>query len=530
MSLTLCSAAAARLALSSRAMSSSELVEDTIYRIERDDAALNAVPCRDFDRARRDALAADQAIAKGTCLPLLGVPITVKESFWVRGLPTSWGVPEFRDWRPKCDSHAVLRLRRAGAIVVGKTNIAEGLADWQSANPVFGRTSNPYDPTKTPGGSSGGSAAAVTAGLSYLDLGSDLAGSIRIPSHFCGVFGFRPSTGLISKRAYAFPKSILPAEIAEIGPIARTVDDLVIAMDILTGVPFPDAIAWSVQLPPPRRQSFADLRVLLLDEHPLVPTSATIRAAVQDCGRRLAAEGAIVTDCDPYGLVDLAEDARLFVKVMSPGNLSRLAERHFQAMMERARAVPEDDYRLSAIALKSCLDSARHMSITYDQRFRRKLAWHKLFTKFDLVICPVSPTTAFPHDDKALDQRRLQVDDAFVDYLDQLCWTSSAGLCGLPAASFPWTTDDSGLPIGLQAVGPQNEDQTVLAVISQIERRFGGHRPPPAVVHGVSRMPVNDLAGERPQLACSQASCAEPFDNGLETFAKSVHIKNIRRI
>jgi amidase len=476
------SASAAASAVSSRAVSSSELVADAIDRIEREDGVLNAVPCRDFDRARRDALIADQAVADGARLPLLGVPITVKESFWVRGLPTCWGVPEFRDWRPKCDSHAVLRLRRAGAIVLGKTNIAAALADWQSSNAVFGRTSNPYDPSRTAGGSSGGSAAAITAGLSYLELGSDLAGSIRIPAHFCGVFGFRPSPGLISKRAYAFPKTILPNEITEIGPIARTVDDLVLAMDVLTGVPFPDALAWSVHLPPPRRESFENLRVLLLDAHPLVPTSAGIRDAVRDCGRKLAAAGAIVSDRDSQGLIDLAEDARLFVRLMTPANLSRVAPSHFAAMIERAQSVPESDDHLNAIALKACLTSARQLAISQESRFRRKLAWHRFFTKFDLIICPVSPTTAFPHDERMVEQRQLQIDDANVDYFDQLCWTASASLCGLPAASFPWTTDSSGLPIGLQAIGPQNEDQTVLAVLKEIERQFGGHRPPQSCV------------------------------------------------
>lgn len=463
---------------------------DAINRIERHDGLINAVPCRSFERAQRDALAADRLVAEGSKLPLLGVPITVKESFWVRGLPTSWGIPEFREWRPSCDSHAVLRLRRAGAVIVGKTNVAAGLADWQSSNPVFGRTSNPYDPARTAGGSSGGSAAAISAGFSYLELGSDQAGSIRLPAHFCGVFGMRPSAGIVSKRSYAFPTTILPSEIVEIGPIARTVDDLVLAIGVLAGVPFPDATAWSIQLPPPRRRSLEGLRVLVISDHPLAPTSRVIREAVMDCGRKLEEHGARVTDTTPSALIDLAEDTRLFVRLTAPANLGRLAEEHFLILMDRARAVAKDDERLSSLALKACLASYRQIALNQEGRLRRRLAWQKLFVLFDLVVCPVSSTTAFPHDDIPIENRSLPVDSGSMDYFDQLCWTAPAGLCGLPAASFPWTQDADGLPVGLQAIAAQNEDLTLLAALKEIERLLASYLPPPIAMRAISSQPT----------------------------------------
>ena len=192
-------------ALAARQLSARELLDAAITRIEALDPKINAVVVRDFDRARVAADAADAALARGERRPLLGLPMTVKEQFNVAGLPTTWGYPQFRDWRPDVDALAVQRLKAAGAIIIGKTNVPVGLTDWQSYNEVYGTTNNPWDLRRTPGGSSGGAAAALAAGFVPLELGSDIGGSLRAPAHFCGVFSHKPSLDLIPQRGSGPP-------------------------------------------------------------------------------------------------------------------------------------------------------------------------------------------------------------------------------------------------------------------------------------------------------------------------------------
>ena len=193
--------------LAQREVSARELTESAIARIEALDHKINAVVVRDFDRARAAADAADVALAGGEHRPLLGLPMTVKEEFNVAGLPTTWGIEKFRDWRPDADALAVQRLKAAGAIILGKTNVPAGLSDWQSYNPVYGTTNNPWDLGRSPGGSSGGAAAALAAGFVPLELGSDIGGSLRCPAHFCGVFAHKPSLDLVPKRGARLPRN-----------------------------------------------------------------------------------------------------------------------------------------------------------------------------------------------------------------------------------------------------------------------------------------------------------------------------------
>src|SRR4051812_29637160 len=219
-----------RAMLDARKVSATELVEHAISRIEALDSRINAVVVRDFERARTTARDADAALARGERRPLLGIPMTVKESFNVTGLPTTWGLPAGRDWRAVEDAVAVARLKAAGAVILGKTNNAFSIADWQSSNPIYGTTNNPWDLERSPGGSSGGSAAALAAGYVPLELGSDLSASLRVPAHLCGVFTHKPTSNLVPQRGHAPPRS--PALATDLtngmgvcGPMARTVVD-----------------------------------------------------------------------------------------------------------------------------------------------------------------------------------------------------------------------------------------------------------------------------------------------------------------
>src|SRR5436190_6818200 len=267
-----------------------ELTEAAIARIETRDQALNAVVVRDFDRAREAARAADAALARGERGPLLGLPMTVKESNNVAGLATTWGSPAFGGWTAEIDAVAVQRLKAAGAIILGKTNVPPFLSDWQSTNPVYGRTRNPWDPSRSPGGSSGGSAAALASGMTPLEVGSDIGGSIRVPAAFCGVYGHKPSYGLVPLRGHSPPGlDGGPVALAVVGPMARSPADLQLGLDVLAGPEPEEAVGYRLELPAPRHTQLADYRVFVIDSHPAVETDEEVRAALNGVASRLEA-------------------------------------------------------------------------------------------------------------------------------------------------------------------------------------------------------------------------------------------------
>jgi amidase len=243
-------------ALADKRVSAVELVDFAIARIEALDKSINAVVVRDFERARTAAKEADAALARGERRPLLGLPMTVKEQFNVAGLPTTWGNPKFRDWHPEADALTVQRLKAAGAVVIGKTNVPLGLTDWQSYNEIYGTTNNPWDLSRTPGGSSGGAAAALAAGFVPLELGSDIGGSLRAPAHYCGVFSHKPSLDLVPQRGSGPPDTpAVPVrgDLAVVGPMARSAVDLALELDVLAGPDeWSEGIGYKLALPPPR--------------------------------------------------------------------------------------------------------------------------------------------------------------------------------------------------------------------------------------------------------------------------------------
>ena len=273
------------VALRARQVSAVEALERSIARIREHDGKLNAVVVRDFERARAFAAEADKALARGERRPLLGLPITVKEAFNVAGLPTTWGVPGTKDLPVSEDAVAVSRLRSAGAVVLGKTNVPLMLTDWQSYNANYGVTNNPWDVQRTPGGSSGGAAAALAAGYVSLELGSDIAGSLRVPASYCGVFAHKPSFGVVPLRGHAPPGTPqisvgVKVDLAVAGPMARSASDLALALEVIAGPDDAEAVGYKLVLPPPRHSDLKNFRVLVLDQHPLLPTAEVVRSAL----------------------------------------------------------------------------------------------------------------------------------------------------------------------------------------------------------------------------------------------------------
>jgi amidase len=470
-------------ALTARSVSALELTEQTIARIETRDPHINAICVRDFDRARDAARAADAALQRGERRALLGVPITIKESFNMVGVPTTWGMPAFKDFSPGEDAVAVARLKAAGAVVLGKTNVPFALADWQSYNDLYGTTNNPWDLGRTPGGSSGGSAAALAAGFAALSLGSDIGGSLRAPAHYCGLYAHKPTFSLLPSRGHtppALPALPLERDLAVIGPMARGAADLALMLDLLAD---PDeetlGCAYRLALPPARHQELERFRVLVLDQHPLLPTAASVSAAINALADRLAKAGASVARESPL-LPDLADSARLYMRLLFSFLAAFWPPESYTQMRLEAAALPGTAGSLQDERTRGAVLSHRDWVLADGARARLCQQWRQLFGAFDVVVCPVMPTPAYPHDHSPDQrQRRIMVDGTPIAYMDQLVWPGVATLPGLPATAVPIDRSADGLPIGVQIVGPAFEDHTPIAFATLLEREFGGFVPPP---------------------------------------------------
>lgn len=471
-------------ALRARKISALELADRVIARIEAIDPRINAVVVRDFERAREAAKAADAALAKGEAGALLGVPMTVKESFNVAGLPTTWGDPHFRRFMPAEDALAVSRAKRAGAVILGKTNAPLMLSDWQSYNDIYGTTNNPWDLRRTPGGSSGGSAAALACGFGPLSLGSDRGGSLRAPAHYCGVYAHKPTLGLVPGRgqtppgAPPFPRD---SDLAVVGPMARSAADLALALDIIAG---PDearaGIGYRLALPPARHDALANFRVLIVERHPLGPTAGAVSGALGRLAERLGRAGARVAHASPL-LPDLADSARLYMRLLYAYWGAGVSPPAYERLLAAADTWPPRNRSLAAERARGAVASHREWLADDAERTRLQQQWAALFREWDVVLSPAAPTPAFTHDHSSpIEARRLRVDGKSYPYLDaQLVWAGLATTPGLPATVAPIELSQSGLPIGVQIIGPYLEDRTTIAFASLLARAFGGFTPPP---------------------------------------------------
>ena len=470
-------------ALAAKNVSAVELAQDAIDRIERHDAKINAICVRDFERGLKAARAADAALGRGETRPLLGIPLTVKESYNVAGLPTTWGFPAQKDFTPPEDALAISRIKAAGGVILGKTNVPVGLADWQSYNEIYGITNNPFDLGRTPGGSSGGSAAALAAGYGPLSLGSDIGGSLRVPAFHCGVYAHKPTFALVPSRGHTpppFPPLPLDRDLAVIGPMARGAADLTLLLDAIAGPdPLEAGKAYKLALPPPRHGELKNFRVLVIDTDPVMPTSKSMRAAIEKLAANLGKAGATIARASPL-LPDFAASSRLYMRMLMSFLAASFAPETYAGALAAAAKLAPDDISLTAERLRGIGLSHRDWLMAEGGRARLRAQWRELFKSFDAVICPVMPTPAYPHDHSPdQDARRIEIDGKAYVYPDQLAWAGIATLPGLPATAIPIGLSPEGLPVGVQIVGPWLEDRTPLKLAELIEREFGGFVPPP---------------------------------------------------
>lgn len=478
--LAFASAVEAALAVEQRRVSSVELTRLVLDRIERHNPALNAYVNVLAESALVRAKEADAALARGDRWgPLHGVPVCVKESFAIAGVPATVGLEELARHRPVRDAEAVARLRAAGAVVVGNTNVPVMLWDWQSDNPVYGTTRNPWHLGRTPGGSSGGSAAALAAGLCYLSVGSDIGGSIRIPAHFCGVYGHKPTLNVVSRRGHLPPPDAPPrppTDLPVAGPMARGAEDLEVALRVLGGPDGDDAIAYRWTLPPARHERLADYRIGFVLDDPLCPVSDDVKEVLVAAVEALRRTGLKLEEGWPEG-VSPREQFDTYWYLLSAFFAFDLKDEDLER--ERAKAADPDGGR-DILRARARVDPHKHFQAASTRRMVARAAWQSYFETHDAFLLPPDFVAAFPHDhSQPMEARRLATPRGDRDYLDQLFWISFATLTGLPATTAPVGLTREGLPTGIQILGPYLEDATPIDVARRMAGVVGGFRPPP---------------------------------------------------
>ena len=460
-------------------ISSAELTAHYIERIERlDGQGINAVPVRTFERASEDADRADAAMARGEEIgPLHGVPMTIKESYVMRDTPATWGLPEFRDNIGRTDGIAVSRFRSAGAVFLGKTNVPANLADFQTYNPLYGTTGNPWDTDRIPGGSSGGSAAALAAGLCALEAGSDIGGSIRNPAHFCGVYGHKPTWGIVPMAGHELLQHTPDADLSVCGPLARSAEDLAVALDTMAGAPGRERRGWRLELPPPDFSRLGDLRVALWPDHELSPVSTEVSDRVVSIGQALARLGATVSDtARPSFDIKRAHDT--YVSLLNSVMSSRQPEDEYARNVVRAAEFDPGDMSFRAVSARGMVLNHREWIRYNFKREHLRFAWDDFFEDWDILLCPQMATPAFPHDHRPFGQRTIDVDGTQRDYFEQLFWSGLVTNAYLPSTVFPTGLSREGLPIGIQAVSAAYRDHRTIEFARLMAEELGGFRVP----------------------------------------------------
>jgi amidase len=467
-------------AIADREISSVELLDHLADRVARHDPSLNSVVALDLERARRRAAEADEATSRGESWgPMHGLPMTVKDVWETEGIVTTSGAPMYADHVPATDALAVARLKDAGAIVFGKTNSPLFAGDLQTFNEVYGVTNNPWDLTRTPGGSSGGAAAAVAAGLTPIELGSDIGGSIRNPAHCCGIYGFKPTWGVVPDRGHipGPPGSLLAADVNCTGPLARTIDDLALLFGAVAGPVPEDAAGWQLSLPPasPRR-GVGGLRIAYVDDDPDFPVSAEVRTTQRAFADRLADAGAIVVDAPMPVPMALAFDSwsQLVLPIIGGG----LPDDDYEAMTS-LEAVPGDDPMI--VTGRALVSRYRDVRRADQRRQHQRAAWARHFSDHDVMLAPVMPLPAIRHDnERSMPERTIEIDGTTQPYTTLMSWCGVIGAVLLPVVAMPIGFTHDGLPVGVQVIGPSYADHDLLAISAEIDAVAGDVRRPPA--------------------------------------------------
>jgi amidase len=405
--------------------------------------------------------------------------MTAKESFDWSGTPSTWGDPRFRDNIASADAVAITRLTAAGAVIYGKTNVPLMLADWQSFNAIYGTTNNPWDVTRSPGGSSGGSAAALATGMSALEIGSDIGASIRNPAHYCGVYGHKPTYGVVPYQGHLLPGIVEPGDISVAGPLARSARDLAAMLKLLAGPAGPEARGYALTLPPARQKSLKDFRVAVMvtDEQSEVdlPVQDLIGQLTQFLGKRVRK---LSTTARPQFSTKEAMD--VYIALLRSATSRRQTDEDFITNQRKVAATdPLDDSYLTKM-LRAYVLSHRDWLKYNERRHQMRLLWDQFFEDWDVMICPAAASAAFPHDHEGeRHERKITVNGKRVPTTDQLFWAGYSGCFYLPSTVAPMGLTPAGLPAGVQIITRGYGDYTSIRFAELLEKEYGGFIPPP---------------------------------------------------
>ena len=465
-------------------VSSVELTQLFIDQIEREDGEINAVAVKRFEEALSEAGLADAALGRGDELGVMhGLPLTIKESYMMQGTRTTWGLESEKNNIAKNDGLIVGRFKAAGAHFLGKTNVPVDLGDTQSYNPVYGTTNNPYDLGRSPGGSSGGSGAAMAAGFSALEAGSDIGGSVRIPAIFCGVFGHKPTWGIVPLAGHELIEDLgIPdPDVTVCGPLARSAEDLKLALDVMAGPTEREALGWKLDLVPSDVKSLKGLRVAIWPNDELSPVCEEIEQNAMQVGEVLERCGAKVSYTARPDF-DAMKAHLVFTSLVGATMASGQPASQIEKARQRVDELAPEDSSTGAASLRAMVMSHRDW-IRHDFR-RAKLgrSWDVFFKEWDVLICPQYNVPAFPHDHRPMKERVCLVDGKEQPYNSYGFWAGIANGANLPSATFPTGFSADGLPLGLQATCPTYRDNRAIEIARLISLEVGGYSPPERIL------------------------------------------------
>ena len=466
--------------LEARKISSRELLAECLSQYARHNDAINAVIFTDVERAQKAATAADRRLKKGVTLsPFDGVPMTIKESFDWAGTPSTWGDPSLKDNIPNKSAVALTRMTDAGAVLYGKTNVPLALSDWQSFNAIYGTTNNPWDVTRTPGGSSGGAAAALATGMSALEVGSDIGASIRNPAHYCGVFGHKPTYGVVPYRGHLMPGSVSISDITVAGPLARSARDLTAMMRVLVGSEGIEQRGVTITLPKASQKSFKDFRVAIKLSSEVSEVDQSYQDLLISLGQFLKKKSKKLS-WEAAPSFDDAEAYENYITLLRSTATKRMSDDEIEASAIKAKGFDADDKSYVAMMARAFGLSQGGWLRANERRHQMRYIWDAFFDDWDVLLCPCAASAAWPHDHLGeRHERFIPVNGKQVSTIDQRFWAGYSCNFYLPSTVAPLGLTPEGLPCGVQIITREYGDYTSLRFAELLEKEWRGFVVPP---------------------------------------------------
>ncbi len=466
--------------LRARKISASELLNECLSQYQMHNPAINAVIHTEIRRAKAAAKAADRRLFNGAPLSAFdGVPMTVKETFDWKGTPSTWGDPVFANNIAAADAVVLQRMISAGAVLYGKTNVPLHLADWQSFNAIHSTTNNPWDVTRTPGGSSGGAAAALATGMSALEIGSDIGSSIRNPAHYCGVFGHKPTYGVVPYRGHLMPGSVAYSDITVAGPMARSAKDLTAMMKILVGSEGVDRRGVAYSLPKSAKTKLKEFRVAIKLSSGVGEVDQTYQDQLIALAQFLKKNSKRLS-FDARPTFSDEEAYENFILLLRATSTKRMSDGDIEKAAEKSRMLDADDTSYVALMTRAFGLSHGAWLRANERRHQMRLMWDAFFDDWDVMLCPCAASAAWPHDHVGERHERLiPVNGKMVSTIDQRFWAGYSGNFYLPSTVAPLGLTAEGLPLGVQIITREYGDYTSLRFAELLEQEWRNFTPPP---------------------------------------------------